>query len=238
MIGYYLRMAAFGMVTAYYSLKSVFVMSLGLPHKMFYKGIRQWARKYLRLYGIRQKVIGLENARPGQGYILVANHASEFDIPLLIDTFSDFDVKFIYKKELEKVPVFGWGMRKSPFIAVDREDPRNAMSSIDEALASMRRDDACVIVFPEGTRSLTGEMQPFKRGAFMLAARGGRELLPVAIRGSFGIKDKKNRRINRSSVHIIISPPVAPPAEPDSRSEKQLMAEIRGTMEASLSATA
>jgi 1-acyl-sn-glycerol-3-phosphate acyltransferase len=178
----------------------------------------------------------LENALSGNSYILVANHASEFDIPLLIDTFANFDVKFIYKKELEKVPVFGWGMRKSPFIAIDREDPRNAMSSIESALESFHADDASIIVFPEGTRSLTGEMQQFKRGAFMLAARGGKEILPVAIIGSFSIKDKKQRKINKNPVQIIISSAVSPPPEPDSRSEKLLMSQIYSVMETKIAA--
>lgn len=236
MAGYYLRMVLFALVTAWYSVKCGMAMTLGNNRRLFYRSIRQWARKYLRIYGIRQEVTGMENAAPGGSYILVANHSSEFDIPILIDTFRDNDVKFVYKKELEKIPIFGWGMRKSPFIAVDREDPRNAMGSIEAALQSFRADDASVIVFPEGTRSLTGEMQPFKRGAFMLAARSGKQLLPVTIYGSFGIKDKKRRRINHTPVRVIISAPAAVPAEPDSRSEKQLMAQIRGTMETTLAA--
>lgn len=201
---------------------------------MFYRAIRQWSHKYLVIYGIRQQITGMEQVIPGKSYVLVANHASEYDIPLLIDSFCQQDVKFIYKKELQKIPIFGWALRKSPFIAVDREDPRNAMGSIDTALRSFGDDDASVIVFPEGTRSLTGELQQFKRGAFLLAARSGKELLPVAISGSFGIKDKKRKRINPSCVRIVISMPVAPPTVPDSHSEKKLMAQIRETIETSL----
>jgi 1-acyl-sn-glycerol-3-phosphate acyltransferase len=235
-LSYYLRMILFVPLTIYYSLKCGLAMVLGGNRPLFYSAIRQWSRKYLPLYGIRQEVTGMEHVVPGKSYIIVANHASEFDIPLLIDSFRQIDVKYIYKQELEKIPVFGWAVRKSPFIGVDREDPRNAMGSIDAALKSFGDDEASVIIFPEGTRSLTGEMQPFKRGAFMLAARAGMELLPVAISGSFGIKDKKRKRINPSRVRVVISAPVAPPAEPDSRSEKQLMAQIKETIETMLAA--
>ncbi len=233
-LNYYYRKTLIAFNTAYYSMKIIVLMSFRFREQLFYSCITHWALNYMKICGIRVELTGKEYLDRETSYILVANHCSELDIPVLIAALRGRNVKFIYKKELERIPIFGSGLKKSPFISITREDPRKAMESIEAAKAKFT-NNSTVIVFPEGHRSETGELQQFKRGAFMLAARAGKDIVPAAIIGTYDVFPVKQRRIMSGTVKVVIAEPVkAAAASPDSRAEKELMESIRETIAASI----
>ncbi len=99
------------------------------------------------------------------------------------------NVNIVFKKELTRVPIWGWALRYGHFIMIDRSNPRDAMASIERAVQSIRSGHS-VILFPEGTRTRDGKLQPFKRGAFSLAVKAGVPVVPVTINNTFGIMPK------------------------------------------------
>ena len=146
---------------------------------------RMWSKIFLFLFGIRLSVIGLENIKKNEHYIYVANHASYTDIPILFAAIP-IDIRLILRNTLTRIPIWGWALPFSPMIIIDRSNPKKAKETL--ALATKRiRYDASVLLFPEGTRTHTGELQQFKRGAFHMAYESGAKVIPVAIKGTFDI---------------------------------------------------
>jgi len=142
--------------------------------------MRWWGRKFIRIGGWEVRVGGLECLPPG-GAILVANHQSLVDIPLLLAAVPR-EVRFLAKRELGRIPLFGCAMRKSGNLFIDREDPRDAVHLVREATERIDRGQM-VVIFPEGTRSRDGDVGEFKPGAFYLARKKGIPLLPVLLDG-------------------------------------------------------
>jgi len=129
----------------------------------------------------RVRISGQENIEPGKVYVVVSNHQSLADIPLIAHL--PLDAKWLGKAELLKVPVFGWMMRVSRDIGVDRADRRKAAASLLQC-AKFLKQGICIVFFPEGTRSTTGEVLPFNDGPFMLAVREKVTVLPVVVEGT------------------------------------------------------
>jgi len=142
--------------------------------------MRRWGRAFIRVGGWTVATEGAENL-PREGAILVSNHQSLVDIPLFLAAF-DREIRFLAKRELGRIPLFGRSMRLAGNLFVDREDPRDAVRVIREAGASMRRGEM-IVIFPEGTRSGDGSIGEFKPGAFFLARKTGAPLVPVYIGG-------------------------------------------------------
>lgn len=206
-------------VTVVYSVAVMLHMALFRDRDVFFIYARSWSRWLLRLAGIRVQLSGSEHVQPGQRYIYVANHASLFDIPVLLATVPD-NIRIMYKRELASIPVFGWGLRMSPFIAVDRDNSREAAAQIEQAVQSMRSGSS-VVVFPEGTRSADGSVGDFKRGAFTLAARAGRPLVPVALVGTATVMPARTWRLKGGTVRCIVLPPVELPKDMPSRADER-----------------
>ncbi len=155
---------------------------------------RRWARLLLRAAGTR---VVLENEHlidPDRPQILVANHISWFDV-LLVAGYLPGPYRFVAKKELAKVPFFGPAWRACGHIAIDRKDINQAKGALAVARKRLREDRPTVILFPEGTRSSTGELRRFKKGAFVLAIQSGIEVVPAAILGTRHIMRKGSWRI-------------------------------------------
>ena len=166
-----------------------------------------WAKIILRVCGIRVNVRGRENVNPEVPRIYMCNHQSFFDIWTLL-AFLPVDFKFILKQELMNIPLLGSAMTQAGYIGVERKDPRKAVKSI--ALAAKRiRDGASVLIFPEGTRSMDGRLQSFKRGGFNLAFKSGCDIVPVAINGSNRIAAKGSLRINKGAYSLHIGEPIS-----------------------------
>ena len=166
-----------------------------------------WSRFILWFFGMKVTVLGYENIDPLKPYIFVSNHASMFDIPTVFMALQG-NVNIVFKKELTYVPVWGWALRYGHFIMIDRSNPREAMASIERAAQSIRNGSS-VILFPEGTRTPDGKLQPFKRGAFSLAAKAGVPVVPLTINGTFAIMPKGSFYIKPANISVILGNPIS-----------------------------
>ena len=128
------------------------------------------------------------------------------DIPVVIASIPD-DIRLVYKKELERIPIFGWGLKYGSYIGIDRGRGTEARKSLEEAVEKIRRG-ASVLLFVEGTRTSDGKLQQFKRGAFNLAARSGVPVIPLTINGTYAIVPKHSLRIRPGTVHLYLDPPI------------------------------
>ncbi|WP_417914584.1 lysophospholipid acyltransferase family protein [Candidatus Electronema sp. JM] len=143
---------------------------------------RTWGRLLCRIANIRVRVEGGDDLDPAKPYIFIGNHCSMADI-MAFSGYIRHDYRWIAKKELFKIPVFGAAMRAVDYIPIDRSHGREAVRSLNDA-AQRIAEGSSVILFPEGTRSLDGRLQPFKTGAVMLAVKAGVELVPVGFNGT------------------------------------------------------
>jgi 1-acyl-sn-glycerol-3-phosphate acyltransferase len=168
---------------------------------------RFWARAILWFAGISVRVEGRERLDPRAIYIFAGNHQSQFDIPVL-QGFLGFDFRWLAKKELFQVPVWGSAMRRGGYIPVDRGQGRAAFKSLDEA-AGRIAGGTSVVIFPEGTRSPDGRLMPFKAGAMMLAIKAGVPVVPFGISGTYEILPKGRLLAQKSgTVTIRIGEPI------------------------------
>lgn len=167
---------------------------------------RFWGRFICRLVGVRVRVEGLENLTPGRTYIFAANHASQFDI-FTFQGYFPYDFRWIAKKELFRIPVFGPAMRLSGFIPIDRSRGRQAIKSLAEAARRIAAGTS-VLIFPEGTRSKNGILQQFKTGAILIAIRSGVEIVPIGFIGTYDILPKGKLLARSGDVLIRIGTPI------------------------------
>jgi 1-acyl-sn-glycerol-3-phosphate acyltransferase len=190
----------------------------------FYKIPPQFGNSILNITNIKPEIIGLENVKRNENYVFVANHSSLFDIPILQAIIPN-NFRMIYKKELEKVPFFGLVLKKSPYISIIREESKNAMDSINQAIESIKNGTS-VVIFPEGTRSKDGQLQEFKRGAFLLASRAGKPIIPITIIGTTKILPKGKLEFNSGEIKIIFDKEIPVNQDISRKEEKQLVSQI------------
>jgi 1-acyl-sn-glycerol-3-phosphate acyltransferase len=163
---------------------------------------RIWARLILWTSGIRLQVTGLGNIRTDCPYVLCANHQSHMDTPIILAALP-FQFRFTPKKQLFRYPFLGWHLRRSGHVPIDRENPHAAIKSLRDAAGAIRRGTP-VLIFPEGGTSRNGNINPFKRGAFMLAAESGAAVVPVTIRGSRAVLVPKTYHVRSGDVEVIV----------------------------------
>jgi 1-acyl-sn-glycerol-3-phosphate acyltransferase len=194
-----------------------------LPHKV----AQFWARQLLYVGGIRVTVKGMQNLEPGRSYIFMANHQSNFDIPVLLGRLPA-QFRWLAKVELFKIPVFGPAMRGCGYISIDRSDRKRAFASLARAAETIRAGTS-VMIFPEGTRSLDGRIKGFKKGGFVLSVDAGVPIVPILLRGTFEIMPKGRLMIRRRPVTMTICPPIET-ADYTRKTKNQLIEKVRTTM--------
>ncbi|MBN2284198.1 MAG: 1-acyl-sn-glycerol-3-phosphate acyltransferase [Deltaproteobacteria bacterium] len=167
---------------------------------------RFWSRLNLMLSGVSVKVEGLEKIDRNQSYIVMSNHQSHFDVWALI-AFLPLQLRWVMKKELRKVPVFGYCCDRMGHIYVDRGDSEKARESLQVAGEKMRAG-ASLFFFPEGTRSPRKEMLPFKKGGFVIALATGMPILPISVKGGREILPKNSIKIMPGEMIICIHDPL------------------------------
>ena len=150
---------------------------------------RRWARALLKAAGTRVELENLERIDPDRPQILVANHASYFDVLAML-AYVPGKLRFVAKKELADVPVFGPAWRACGHVSIDRQNAESAHRSLDLIRRRIEEERPTVVLFPEGTRSASGELRPFKKGAFVLAIQTGAEVVPAARFGTREIMRK------------------------------------------------
>lgn len=192
---------------------------------------RFWARSILFLSGVKVSVRGLEHIAPGGPYLYMVNHQSMFDILSLL-AHLPVQFRWLAKKELFHIPVFGYAMARAGYISIDRSDRRAAHKSLLEA-AQRIAGGVSVVIFPEGSRSMDGQIQPFKAGGFHLAIRSGRPIVPVVICGAREVMPKGKLRIRPGHISVSINPPVDTASHKD-KAKRDLMESIRSIMEKDL----
>jgi len=172
-----------------------------------YIGGAIWSRVNAWFTPVKVTVKGRENIQPGTSYVVVANHQSYYDV-FMVYGWLGLDLKFIMKKELRHIPGLGFGSASVGHIFLDRSNAREAARSLIEARNKLV-NGTCVMIFPEGTRSKSGQMGPFKRGAFKLATDLKRPVLPVTIDGTRNILPNNSVNLLPGRVTITIHPPVS-----------------------------
>ena len=168
---------------------------------------KQWSKLLLFISGIPYTVNGLDHLDPDQQYVFTANHESAFDI-LLVYAALPHKLVFLAKTELKKIPFLGWAMVLGKHIFVDRKNHKAALVSMDIAKDSLKKYPRSIMIFPEGTRSLDGQMKPFKRGGTVLAIETGLPIVPVAICGTFDVIKKGSFNIHPKMIGLVIGHPV------------------------------
>jgi len=169
---------------------------------------RLWGIWFLYISGIKYTIKGIENIDSTKQYIFVSNHESHIDIPLTV-AIIPFNLVFLAKKELFKIPIFGWAMRSAGMVRVDRQDRVKAKQSVDYALKQLQNTCVSVILFPEGTRSKTNDLLPFKKGGFILAIRSKLPIVPITIIDSRKVLPKGKLFIKPHNIHIYIGNPIS-----------------------------
>jgi len=165
-----------------------------------------WSRFNAILTPMFVKVEGKKNIKKGQSYVVVSNHQSYYDI-FLIYGWLGVDLKWIMKKELRKIPGIGFGSEKVGHIFLDRSNSKKALESINEAKRKLVNGTS-VVIFPEGTRSKTGEVAQFKKGGFKIAFDLGLPILPVTVIGTKDILPTDSNNILPGKVKMIIHEPI------------------------------
>ena len=167
---------------------------------------RIWAQSIMIFSRVPVRVTGLSNIEPDKSYVYMANHQSNFDIPVLLG-YLPVQFRWLAKAELFRIPVFGRAMLGAGYVKIDRFNQKSAFESISTA-ARRLRDGASVMIFPEGTRSRDGSIQKFKKGGFVMAIQSGVPIIPVILRGTWPIMAKSSLRINRGDVEMEIAEPI------------------------------
>ena len=179
------------------------------PHgKRVYRINQLWTWLVLRLGGISLQVIGSEKIEPGRPYVFMANHQSNIDIPVLIQALSQFQLRWIAKRELLWVPLFGWAMWATKHVPINRSKPLAAVRSLQLARERIAAGIS-IVIFPEGTRSRDGRLLHFKKGGFLLAVQTGVPIVPVTITGSASVLPAGGWRLRSGAVEVFVDKPIS-----------------------------
>lgn len=165
-----------------------------------------WSRLCCAVVPLKVIVKGTKNYSKNRSYIIVANHQSMADIPV-VHGHLGLNIKWIMKKELGTIPIFGSACRQLGCIVVDRSNHDAAIKSIEAAKKKLP-PKSCVLFFAEGTRTRDGNVMPFKKGAFRFACETGLPILPVTIKNSFDILPSDSLDLIPGTIEIIVHSPV------------------------------
>jgi 1-acyl-sn-glycerol-3-phosphate acyltransferase len=197
--------------------------------------LARWAHNVIRNAHIELEVVGRENLRPGETYLVMSNHQSLYDIPVLFCVLGP-NLRMVAKRELFRLPIFGPALEAGGFIEIDRSNRTAAIRSLKQARDRLA-GGTHVWIAPEGTRSRTGRLLPFKKGAFYLAFEAGLPILPVTLRGTRDALPAKGLR-SRAGAHVrvVIHPHIDPRpyAARGKAGREELMQRVRLTLESAL----
>lgn len=222
------------LIVLYTILCSLLALISGLLDKSYftYKFVTKlFGNGILLISGVKVEVSGLENIQGEGPFIFVSNHISQFDISALQKTIP-LKSGFVFKKELARIPLFGWQLLVGPHIVIDRSNAESALKSIHKARYKMKTKAVSMILFPEGTRSRDGELQKFKRGAFHLASQVSYPIIPVTIKDSDKLLPKGSLKINKGTIKVIFSEPILTTKVETRNDELELMGKVRDIISA------
>lgn len=204
------------------AILSILIFPFDYRNKISNPLMKVWTSGVLFIYGIKVIVSGAENVDPSKGKIYISNHASYLDIFVQIAKLPD-NVRMIYKKEINRIPILGWAMFCAGFVSLDRVKMRNAMKSLDKAAERVRKG-LSVVIYPEGTRTKDGTIGEFKRGMFFLADKSKADIIPVSLINTFELMPIGSAKVKSGVVYMVIGKPIK------YRKDKELLNEIRDTV--------
>jgi 1-acyl-sn-glycerol-3-phosphate acyltransferase len=191
--------------TFFFSIMTILVGLFAPRSRWTYAVARLWARCLLVASWIPLKVerpgarAGTAADRaPTGSFVFLVNHQSLFDIPALLAAIPE-PARFMAKRSLFRIPIFGWAMRAAGFVPVDRKDRSTARDSFSSAMGGLRIG-ASVMIFPEETRSLDGALLPFRRGGLLLAMKSGLPAVPVGLEGTLAVQSRRSFLIRPRTV--------------------------------------
>ena len=217
--------------TAFFGTLSIVLSLFSKTGNAPHLSARTWARTILAVARVRVRITGLSHIDPNRSYIYMANHQSNFDIPVLLG-YLKVQFRWLAKVELFSVPIFGKALRLMGSLPIDRSNRQTAIKSLDQAAAKVQGGTS-IIIFPEGTRGATGQLLPFKKGGFVLAIKSGQPIVPVSISGTQFIQPRGVLRIHPGPVKVVLGPPLETTAYTLNR-KQELMAELRAAIERNL----
>lgn len=187
-----------------------------------------WSKGILRAAGTPVIAEGLELIPRGQPLMYASNHSSMFDIWALLATLPS-SVRFVAKQELFKIPLLGSAMHAAGHVAIDRAARKKAFEAYDKAARTIRAGVSSIVVFPEGTRSRTGELLPFKNAPFGLAIAAQVPIVPVYVHHTFEILPKGGWRLRPRPIRLLVAPPIPTTGlKPEDR--ERLREQVRAAM--------
>ncbi len=167
---------------------------------------RLWGFIQLKAAGVKVIVKGKENVNLKEAYVYMANHQSWFDIFVLL-AYIPGQFRWLAKEELYRIPILGHSMKLIGYIPIDRTNRAKAFESLAKAAEDIRKGTS-VMIFPEGTRSKDGVIQPFKKGGFVLAIQSQKPILPISISGSYKVLKKGSWIVNPGIITVTIHKPI------------------------------
>jgi 1-acyl-sn-glycerol-3-phosphate acyltransferase len=167
---------------------------------------RIWSRGVLLTSGVKVRARFDSPPGPDDQFVFMANHRSLFDIPALIATLPG-QTRFLAKKSLFQIPIFGWAIRAGGFVTIDRKNLGSARDSFAQAVSRLRAGIS-ILVFPEGTRSTREQLLNFQRGGFLLALKSGLPIVPVGILGSREVQSKTSFIIRPGTIWVHYGSPL------------------------------
>jgi 1-acyl-sn-glycerol-3-phosphate acyltransferase len=225
-------LASLVVLTLYYGIKCVVAAVVfripAKPDGVYDRAGRAWARKLLRAAGVTVTTIGLERIPRDHPVVYVSNHQSWFDILAIVAQLSG-TVRFVAKREMAGIPVLGPAMRAAGHIFIDRQHRHRAFEAYEEA-AVVVRERMSAVVFPEGTRSRTGDLLPFKKGPFVFAIAAQVPVVPMYSSGTFDILPKGSIRVRPRPVTLYFDEPI-PTEGLDYDDRQRLLEQTRAVIE-------
>lgn len=202
-----LRLAVVGLDTALFA--PVVVAVAAVSQRAAYRVCQAWAFLNLFVCGVRVRVRRAAALDPTAPHVFMSNHRSQYDILALVAALPEFQLRWVAKRELTQVPVFGWALRHAGHVIIDRSDHEQAVASLRAARAQML-EGISVMIFPEGTRSRPGQtLLPFKKGGFMLALETGFPVVPIVVRGSRELLPRGMWYPRGGVIEVIVGAPIA-----------------------------
>ncbi len=188
---------------------------------------RLWGKVALLANRVKVKIEGMDRLDGKGPYIFMSNHQGSYDI-FALQGHLPYQFKWLAKKELFSIPFFGWAMAAAGYISIDRQGTRETVEAMNEA-AQKIRDGMSVVIFPEGSRSPDGSVQPFKKGGFTLAIKSKVPIVPIAISGSRDIMPKDKLTAMPGEIQMFVGHPIET-QHYSSKDREPLMKKVRETI--------
>ena len=186
-----------------------------------------WSRMIARTAGARVRVIGSEVLRAGESYVFLSTHQSYMDIPVMLG-YLPAQLRIAAKREVFLIPFLGWHMRRAGHISINRGSTEEAVAALQRAAREIR-PGVSPFLYPEGTRTRDGSLQPFKKGGFRLALESGLPIVPVTILGTRALLPRDSFVFRPGPVEMHLDPPI-PTAGLDESELPALMRKVRDAM--------